>query len=409
MSESSNTRNIYSISQINGYVKRQLAANPLLGAVWLKGEISNLKQYSSGHIYFTLKDPGAAVNAVMFSFDADRLSFLPGNGMSVVVCGAVTLYEKTGSYQINVKYMEPDGLGAYYLAFEELKNRLSAEGLFNEEHKKAIPDFPRVIGVATSPTGAVIHDIIRTATNKNPGVRILLAPAKVQGDDAPETIISAIKALEAREDVDVIIVGRGGGSIEDLWAFNNEALARAIFACAKPVISAVGHETDWSICDYVADARAATPTAAAELATPDMYAVLQGITDAKTSMTSAVTKLLDANERRLSELSGRLKLLSPGAKIMLGAGRLDALKQQLRMQIAQAINAKEYRVNQAKTVLLGLNPEKISEKGLNLGFAKILDSEGKMLGAEQIKAGDNVRIELKNAVADATIDGIKLK
>ena len=256
-------RQVFTVTQVNRYVKRMLEADALLAGVFIEGELSNFNAHSSGHMYFTLKDAGAAISGVMFKAHTASLNFEPKNGMKVIAFGQLSLYEKTGQYQLYVEIFEPAGIGALQLAFRQLSEKLQKEGLFDEERKRPIPEFVRTVAVITSQTGAVVHDIIRTIRGRNPAVKIVVVPAKVQGEGAAVDLALAIKFVNAQVDADTIIIGRGGGSIEDLWAFNEEILARAIAASKIPIISAVGHETDFTIADFVADMRAATPTAAA--------------------------------------------------------------------------------------------------------------------------------------------------
>ena len=266
-------RQVFSVSQVNRYVKRTLEADPLLAGIFIEGELSNFNAHSSGHMYFTLKDEGAAISGVMFRSHAENLSFMPENGMKVIAFGQLSLYEKTGQYQLYAEAFEPAGVGGLQLAFRQLSEKLQKEGLFAQEHKREIPQFCQTVAVITSPTGAAVHDILQTIKQRNPSTKVIVLAAKVQGEDAPSDLIQAVKHADTLG-ADVIIIGRGGGSIEDLWAFNNELLARAIFVCKTPVISAVGHETDFTIADFVADYRAATPTAAAVAATFELAQVV---------------------------------------------------------------------------------------------------------------------------------------
>ena len=263
------SRQIFTVSQVNRYVKRVLESDALLAGVFIEGELSNFNAHSSGHMYFTLKDADAAISGVMFKTHTANLNFEPKNGMKVIAFGQLSLYEKTGQYQIYVEIFEPAGIGALQLAFRQLSEKLQKEGLFDESRKRPIPEFARTVAVITSQTGAVVHDIIRTIRGRNPAVKIVVVPAKVQGEGAAVDLAGAIKFVNAQVDADTIIIGRGGGSIEDLWAFNEEILARAIVASKIPIISAVGHETDFTISDFAADMRAATPTAAAVAAVYD--------------------------------------------------------------------------------------------------------------------------------------------
>lgn len=259
---------IFSVSQLTRYIKEVFDFDEVLNDVIVKGEVSNFKLHSSGHMYFTLKDNEAKIKCVMFKGYSSRLKFMPEDGMNIIAYGSVTVYERDGQYQLYCSKLEPDGYGSLYLAFEQLKEKLLKEGLFDEKYKKKLPVFPRKIGVVTSSTGAVIRDIINVSSKRFCGISILLYPAKVQGDGAAESIVEGIRYFNTRDDIDVIIIGRGGGSIEELWAFNEEIVARAIFESRIPVISAVGHETDYTIADFVADVRASTPSHAAEIAVP---------------------------------------------------------------------------------------------------------------------------------------------
>ncbi|MCY8595248.1 exodeoxyribonuclease VII large subunit, partial [Bacillus haynesii] len=258
------------VTALTKYIKRKFDVDPHLEDIWIKGELSNVKIHSRGHIYFTLKDDNARIQSVMFARQNRNLAFTPENGMKVLVRGGISVYEPSGNYQLYAKEIQPDGIGALHLAYEELKKKLSQEGLFDEKYKKPIPAFPSVVGVVTSPTGAAVRDVITTIKRRYPLVKVIVLPTLVQGVNAGESIVSSIKEANRRELCDVLIVGRGGGSIEELWAFNEEAVARAIFSSDIPIISAVGHETDFTISDFVADLRAATPTGAAELAVPNM-------------------------------------------------------------------------------------------------------------------------------------------
>lgn len=260
---------ILTVSQLNDYVKMLIDSNPMLGNIWVRGEVSNLTFHTSGHLYFSVKDEKSRVSAIMFRTNAVKLKFRPENGMKVVLHGRVSVFPRDGVYQIYVTSIEPDGIGALYIAYEQLRRRLEAEGLFDERIKKALPKIPSAVGVITSPTGAAVRDIINVTARRFPFAKIILFPSLVQGDGAESNLIEGIRYFNSARSADVIIIGRGGGSIEDLWAFNSELLAREIRMSAIPVISAVGHETDYTICDFAADRRAPTPSAAAELAVPD--------------------------------------------------------------------------------------------------------------------------------------------
>lgn len=303
------------VSALNEYIKALLEGTPFLRRVYLRGEISNFTNHRSGHLYFSLKDEGGLVRAVMFRGSASRLAFLPENGMKVLVRGSVSLFVRDGSYQIYVNEMEPDGVGALYLAFERLKKKLAAEGLFSEERKRPLPKIPTRIGVITSPTGAAVRDIMNILGRRFPYAEVLLYPALVQGSDAPASLIRGLEALNGRGSVDVIIIGRGGGSIEDLWAFNDEALARAIAASRIPVISAVGHETDFTIADFVADRRAPTPSAAAEIAVPDTAELMRKFTNITTHTELLLSRRIERARATVSELGSRRFMTDPEAML----------------------------------------------------------------------------------------------
>lgn len=291
-----------SVSALTKYIKRKFEADPHLHNVMVKGEISNFKQHSSGHMYFTLKDDKARILAVMFSSNTRNMKFTPENGIKVLLSGEVTVYEQSGQYQIYVKTMQPDGIGDLYLAYEQLKERLDKEGLFSPTHKQSIPRFPDTIGVITSPTGAAVRDIITTIKRRYPIARILIFPAIVQGDYAPNSIVKAITMANEMEDIDCLIVGRGGGSIEELWAFNEEVVARAIFTSKVPIISAVGHETDFTIADFVADLRAPTPTGAAELAVPHIEELMERTLSRQTRLIRVMKEKVNFQYERLSRI-----------------------------------------------------------------------------------------------------------
>ena len=304
-------RQVFTVSQVNRYVKRMLEADALLAGVFIEGEISNFNAHSSGHLYFTLKDSNAAISGVMFKSHASGLSFKPTNGMKVIAFGQLSLYEKTGQYQIYVEIFEPAGVGGLQLAFRQLSEKLQAEGLFDDERKKALPLFAQTIAVITSPTGAVIHDIIKTVRGRNKATKIVLVPVKVQGEGAATELAHAIGLVNRWGMADVIILGRGGGSIEDLWAFNEEILARAIAASKTPIISAVGHETDFTISDFVADYRAATPTAAAVAAVYDHAQVTAHVAYLQNQLHKYISGLVQENtaniKQTVSELSRIMK------------------------------------------------------------------------------------------------------
>ncbi|MBQ6935614.1 MAG: exodeoxyribonuclease VII large subunit, partial [Clostridia bacterium] len=307
---------VYSVTELNDFVKTLLDNNENLKNVFVTGEISNFKNHYSGHMYMTIKDEGGAIKAVMFSSYASRLKFVPENGMKVIILGSVSLYSKDGSYQLYITDMQPDGIGALNLAYEQLKEKLSKEGLFNQENKKPIPVFPQKIGVATAPDGAAVRDIFSILKRRFPLAEIVFCPVAVQGASAAPEIANAIKFFNEKSACDVLIIGRGGGSLEDLWAFNEEIVARAIFESEIPVVSAVGHETDFTIADFVADLRAPTPSAAAELAVPDIIELKSDLLGLKQHLTVLIKNRLNFEREYLDNAEKRLSILSPSNKIM---------------------------------------------------------------------------------------------
>jgi exodeoxyribonuclease VII large subunit len=314
---------ILSISQLNRYMKQLLERDQILHDIWVRGEISNFTHHSSGHMYFTLKDSESRVKAVMFAGSNRFLKFIPKNGTKVIARGSISVFERDGAYQLYVREMQPDGLGSLYLAYEQLKEKLEKEGLFAPERKRPLPRFPRTVGVVTSPTGAAIRDILTTLRRRYPQANVVLAPAIVQGVEAPPSIIAAIERINRHEEVDVLIVGRGGGSIEELWAFNDEGVVRAIYASRIPVISAVGHETDFTLADFVADVRAATPTAAAELAVPHHAEWRQRLKETEHRLQRSLAVWLGEQRKRWQRLSQSYVLRQPMRRVEEAQQRLD--------------------------------------------------------------------------------------
>lgn len=325
---------IFSIKDVNRYIKMKLETDHVLQDVWVRGEISNFTHHSSGHMYFTLKDADSRLKSIMFASHNQRLAFIPREGTKVLACGNISVYERDGQYQFYATQMQPDGIGSLYLAFEQLKKKLEAEGLFAAHRKKPLPRYPKAIGVITSPTGAAVRDIIITLQRRYPNVPVLLYPVLVQGTQAAPSIVKAIQAMNAMAEVDVLIVGRGGGSLEELWAFNEESVARAIFASLIPVISAVGHETDFTIADFVADLRAATPTAAAELAVPHHQELKQQLKTLKQQLYGGLSNQLDRSRERLHRLQRSPVLTNPRRQLFIQPmERLDRTKEQLAYKL----------------------------------------------------------------------------
>lgn len=389
-----------SVSQLNEYVRRTFASDPMLHNVCITGEISNLKRHSSGHWYFTLKDEEAAVNCAMFRTSAMSLRFRPENGQKVRVFGSVGLYVKTGSYQFYADSMEPDGLGDLYLRFEELKRRLNAEGLFDASRKKPLPLLPKGIGIATSKTGAVVHDITRVAWRRFPGMPLYLCPVKVQGEGAAEEIARAIRVLDAMEDVDVIIVGRGGGSMEDLWPFNEEIVARAIAACHTPIVSAVGHETDFTIADFAADLRAPTPSAAAELAVPLKDELLQDVDALLERMTHAMHQRIASLRLSVHQQQKRLMAFSPERRGERMRSSLKNAEMRLHTAMLGALTSRKHRLQQAALRLKTAGPEATMKRG----YAVVLKEDHLIRTAAETAKGDRLQIRFADGRVETIVE-----
>ncbi len=347
-------RRVYTVSELTAGIKGTLEGT--FPAVWVEGEISNLRVPSSGHAYFTLKDEGAQLSAVLFRGRGRRVRFEPEDGMHVLAFGGLDVYAARGQYQLVVELMEPQGLGALQLAFEQLKRKLEAEGLFDEGRKRKLPVYPRVIGIVTSPTGAAIRDMLNIIGRRFGDLRILIAPVRVQGDGAPAEIVQALVNLQEMAELDVIVVGRGGGSIEDLWAFNDETVARAIVACRVPVISAVGHETDFTIADFVADLRAPTPSGAAELVVREKLAVIERLVDLYARLKQAVTADVTAQRERLQFLARRRVLTDPARALRDLYRRLDDLQGRLRLGLRAGQRQIRHRLALLTRALSARNP-----------------------------------------------------
>ncbi|MCK1982297.1 MULTISPECIES: exodeoxyribonuclease VII large subunit [Peribacillus] len=438
-----------SVSALTKYIKRKFDADPHLQNVYIKGEISNFKQHTSGHMYFTLKDEKARLLSVMFAANNKGMKFLPENGMKVLVKGDISLYEAGGQYQLYVKSMAPDGVGDLYLAYEQLKKKLEAAGLFLAEHKKPIPQYPKSVGVITSPTGAALRDILITIKRRYPIARIIVYPALVQGNNAAKSIAKAISMANARAESDVLIVGRGGGSIEELWAFNEEIVAESIYDSDIPVISAVGHETDFTIADFVADMRAPTPTGAAELAVPHLNEILERLMNRKNRLTRSIQEAVNFERTRLTRMERSYAFRYPHKmyeqkleqldKTMDRLGRtstryfmkkrdeLNQLNEILKKQHPeQAVkNAKDELRQHAKVLrramesiyrqksqqfvhitatLSALSPLKIMERGYGLVFA---EDETLVKSTQQVSKGDKIAVSIKDGTLECEIKEIK--
>ena len=346
-----------SVSALTKYIKRKFDADPHLQNVYIRGEISNFKQHSSGHMYFTLKDDKARVLAVMFAAQARGMKFVPENGMKVLLRGDVTVYEASGQYQVYVKHMTPDGIGDLYLAYEQLKKKLEEKGLFSEYHKKPIPPFPKTVGVITSPTGAALRDIITTIKRRYPIAKVIIYPALVQGVNAAKSISLAISVANERKEADVLIIGRGGGSIEELWAFNEEIVAESIYDSDLPIISAVGHETDFTIADFVADLRAPTPTGAAEMAVPHINEILERLMNRKHRLTRTIQERINIETNRLSRLEKSYAFRYPHKMYEQKVEQLDLAIERLQKNSQRYFINKKEALGQLDTILKRLHPE----------------------------------------------------
>lgn len=394
---------VYSVGQINTYIRNMFTQDFVLNRVSVRGEISNLKYHTSGHIYFTLKDASAAIACVMFAGARGGLAFRMSNGQQVVVDGEVNVYERDGKYQLYATKIRQDGAGELYEKFLELKEELEEMGMFAPEYKQPIPKFVRRLGVVTAPTGAAIRDIINIATRRNPGIRIILYPAKVQGEGAAKSVAAGLAALDALG-VDVIIVGRGGGSIEDLWAFNEETVARAIFSCHTPVISAVGHETDTTIADFVADLRAPTPSAAAELAVADVTAWLQALDEDALQLQRIMQRMIKDARSRLRECELRMRYAKPQQRLMQQKQRLDEYEERLRRAMQSLLEQTRHQLALSEERLRRLSPY---EK-LESGYGCILTEDGRRIhSVSQVAPGEVVQICLADGRMTARIQEVK--
>ena len=393
-------KNVYTVGQVNTYIKNMFTQDFLLHRVCVKGEVSNCKYHTSGHIYFTLKDAAGTISGVMFAGNRRGLAFRMKEGDRVVVTGSIEVYERDGKYQLYAKEITLDGEGDLYLRYEALKHELEEMGMFAQEYKKPIPRYVKRVGIVTASTGAAIQDIRNIASRRNPYVQLILYPALVQGDGAAESIVNGIHALDLLG-VDVMIVGRGGGSIEDLWAFNEEIVARAIFECETPVISAVGHETDTTIADYVADLRAPTPSAAAELAVYDVERLMQDIASCENRLNRLMKNQAVLTKNRLLSYAARLKVLSPEYQLNSKKQYAAELEDRLGRTMRDVLNQKRHRMELLARDMDGLSPL----KKLSQGFSFVSDMEGKNLsGVDQVETGDHIKIQMTNGCLEATVD-----
>ena len=387
---------IVSVSQLNGYTKALLEENELLSDIFVRGEISNFKIYSSGHLYFSLKDKNAAIAGVMWRSYAGRLPFVPKDGLNVIAHGRISLYEDTGRYQIIVDDLQPDGIGSLYYAFEQLKKKLGDEGLFDEKHKKPIPKFPRRVGVITSPTGAAVRDMVRIIGRRFPLAETVIYPSQVQGTGAAAQLMSGIRYFNENNSADVIIIGRGGGSIEDLWEFNNEELARTVFASQIPVISAVGHESDFTICDFVADVRASTPSAAAELAVPEMAEISARLEALERGILLSFKSYISARRKRIEVLSASPSLRSPFGYIETKRIKLMQLQDRLDVSVRKSLDKKSAKYRESVAALSALSPLSVLSRGYGVSYSE----NGTLIkSAKKVSVGEVI----KNVIADGEI------
>lgn len=390
------------VEELNLYIKNKVQDDEFLNNVYVKGEISNCKLHYTGHIYFTLKDEKSLIKCVMFRSYATHLNFTPKDGMKIVLLGTVAVYERDGVYQIYAKAMKQDGIGSLYEAYEKLKNDLEKEGLFDEAHKKKIPMFPKTIGVLTASTGAVIRDIINVSTRRNPNVRIRLLPVPVQGKDAAPEIVEGIKRMNNEMLADVIILGRGGGSLEDLWPFNEECVARAIYDSKIPIISAVGHETDFSISDFVADLRAPTPSAAAELAVPNISDVIYTISNYENRYKTDLKKKVQIMKLRYEKCMTRNVFMNPTQKISEKEMLLDMSVKNISSAINNIINKKNIILVKNITKIDSLSPLKTLSRGYS-----IAEKDGKILkSVTQVNKEDRIELKVTDGIVKTKVEEI---
>lgn len=391
----------WTVAELNSYIRQMFELDYRLQDVEVTGEISNFTRASSGHLYFTLKDATAALRCVMWRSDAERLRLRPTEGDAVVAHGRISVYEATGQYQLYVSQLTPAGRGDLAVAFERLKEQLAAEGLFEAEFKQPIPGFPRKVGIVTSANAAALRDILNVLRRRHPLLSVLIAPTLVQGDQAPEQIVRALQWLDGRNDIDTIIIARGGGSIEDLWAFNDERVARAVFAARHPIISGVGHETDFTIVDFVADLRAPTPSAAAELVAPDLSGLPQYVAVARQRNSLAMLEKLAAERETLRTRRQLLRLLSPRRQLDSERQHIDVLAQRLARATRRQIDSLRARVGIAGASVAAANPLAILERG----YAIVRLEDGSVVrGVEQARPGAAISVQVRDGQFGAVVD-----
>ena len=398
------SRQILTITQLNEYIRSMMDHDDLLAGVAVKGEISNYKLYPSGHHYFTVKDDGSALRCVMFRGNASKLKFRPGNGMQIIAMGKITVFPRDGAYQLYCSAIALDGVGDLHAAFEQLKAKLAAQGLFDPAHKKPLPKYPKTIGIVTSSAGAAVHDMLRIINKRYPLAKVLLLPVRVQGAEAPGEIVAAIRYANHCKLADLLIVGRGGGSIEDLWAFNDEQVAYAIYQSGIPIISAVGHEPDVTISDYVADLRAATPSNAAELAVPDQESLLQNLDSIQSAMGGILSRRITAARQHLQLLASSRALPSPDQYIKQKAVLLSHLQTRLLAAQQNSLNRKKQRYVSLTAKLDAMSPLKV----LTRGYSMAQTMDGCVIqSVKQVTAGEDIHLHVQDGRILATVSEIK--
>lgn len=392
---------VLGVSQLTRYIRDLLEGDFRLQDLWLEGEVSNFSRSAAGHIYFTLKDDVSQIRCVLWRSDAARQRSLPRNGEAIVAHGRVAVYAAQGNYQFYVDAVQPAGIGILHLAFEELKARLQAEGLFDAARKRPLPAFPRCLGIVTSPQAAALRDILHILNRRYPLVEVVLAPCLVQGDGAPEQIVAALAALSALPEVEVIIVARGGGSLEELWAFNDERVARAMAGCRVPVVSGVGHETDFTIADFVADVRAPTPTAAAALVVPDMRELRSAIWDHQRRLIAAIEERLEDARLRLQHAGRVLTRFSPEVRLARDRQRVDELLARATMLVQHRLTLAQERVRSYQLQLASLNPQATLARGYSIIR---LGTTGQVVSSiAQVRPGDSLDVQVKDGSFGATV------
>lgn len=392
---------VLTVSQLNFYIKSLMDSDPRLSGVFISGEISNLTDhYRSGHIYLSLKDDKSVIKAVIFAGNAARLKFRPENGMKVIARGRVSLYEATGQYQLYIDDLQPLGAGALAIAFEQLKNRLEKEGLFLQSAKKPLPLYPKTVGVITSPTGAAVEDIKSILLKRWPPINIIIYPSLVQGEEAPKQLVQGIKYFSDTKCADVVIIGRGGGSAEDLWAFNSEELARAIFDCTVPVISAVGHETDFTICDFVADVREHTPSAAAKRAVPDIFEERNRLASLAKSLNGYTSKNFSHKEIVLEKIQDKMYAYGPEKEIRNKISYFENLMIRFQEAEEKFLSSKELNLNTIENKFSQLDPEKI----LKRGYAALQKEGAVVSSVNQVSKGDRISVTLSDGSFTAIVE-----